>query len=143
MPALALQTATNVIIPVSTGGESRRRRHSSNPKVIRRVRNEPLGIFDSSMSEDPKLSMLPKQQKLNVRHYNGSAEHSLGTADLARRPVALHPSPPSNCPSLLPQHSTIQQQLCFHHECHLQWKRRTSYIFKTFIHLYSILIQDL
>lgn len=136
----ALQTAANVVVLVIAGGESRRRRHSSKPKVTHRVRNKPLGIFDSSTSEDPKLSRLPKQQKLNVRHYNRSAEHSLGTTDLTRRLVALYPSPRCMCLSLFPLHSPTQQWFCSHHECCLQWERRTSYIFKTFIHLYSIII---
>lgn len=55
-----LQTAANVVIPDITGGERWRRRHSSKPKVTHQVTNKPQGIFDSSMSEDPKLSVLPK-----------------------------------------------------------------------------------
>lgn len=137
---VALQTAANVIIPVTAGGESRRRRHSSKPKVIHRVRNEPLGIFDSSMSEDPKLSVLPKQQKLNVRHRNGSAEHTLATAAPARWRVVFYLSPRCKCPSLLPLHSPTQQWFRSHHKRYVQWERWTSCIFKTFIYLYSIII---
>ena len=136
----ALQAAANIVIPVITGGESRRRRHSSKPKVIHQVRNKPLRIFESTMSEDPKLSVLPEQQKLNIRHYNGSAEHSLGTADLTHRLAALYLSPRWKCSSLLPLHSPTQQWFCSHHERYVQWERRNSYIFKTFIHLYSIII---
>lgn len=98
----ALQTAANVTIPVITGGESRRRRHSSKIKVIHQVRNEPPGIFDSSMSEDPKLSTLPKQQEPKGRHYNGSAEHSLGITDLTHRLGAFYPSPCCKCFPLFP-----------------------------------------
>lgn len=93
----ASQTPADIVI---IGGGRRRRWHSSKPKVIHRVRNKPLGIFESL--KIPNFPCYLKKQKLNITYCNGSAEHSLGTTDLARRLVALSPSPHYNCPSLPP-----------------------------------------
>lgn len=133
----AFQRAANVTIPVITGGESRRRRHSSKLKVIHRVRNKPPGIFDSSMSEDPKLSMLPKQQKPNRRYYNGSAEHSLGTTDLTHSLGAFSPSPCCKCFPLFPH--TAHPAAVLLPSC-ISPSVGEDFIYMTFIHLYSIII---
>lgn len=123
----ALQTAANVTIPVISGGECQRRRHNSKFKVIHRVRNEPPGIFDSSMSEDPKLSILPKQQEPKGRHYNGSAVHSLGTTDLTHRLGAFYPSPCCKCFPLFPH--TAQPSSSFAPIMHVTFSGRGLHIF--------------
>lgn len=72
-----------------TGAENGRRRHSSKPNVTHRIRNEPVGTFDLSVSEDPKLSMLSSQQKLNFRHFNMAWEVQLSPTDFW---LYIHPS---------------------------------------------------
>lgn len=134
----ALQTAANVTIPVITGGESWRRRHSSKLKVIHRVGNEPPGIFDSSMSEDPKLSMVPKQQKPNRRHYNGSAEHSLGTTDLTHRLGAFYPSPCWKCFPLFSH--TAQPSSSFASIMHVTYSGRGLHIFLRHSYFCTVLL---
>lgn len=88
-PSSALQRAAYVLMLVSRVQRMGGRRRSSKPDVTHPIRNEPLGTFDSSMSEDPKLSMLSSQQKLNLRHFNMAWEVQLSPTDFW---LYIHPS---------------------------------------------------